>query len=131
MLKHTLAAGLLGLSLVGCAMAQGGPAAAADTAKGKALVDARGVTLYAFDKDSGGKSVCNGPCAANWPAFKATDAAAAPGWSKITRDEAFSWIDDNLGFAMVAAVDRPTLLALAEESYRQIDPAAVLPAVQR
>ena len=75
----TLMAGLIGLALTGCAMAQGAmPAGVADTSKGKALVDARGMTLYSFDKDSDGKSACNGPCAQNWPAFKATDAAAPP-----------------------------------------------------
>jgi len=84
----TLMTGLIGLSLAGCAMAQGGmPAATADTSKGKALVDASGMTLYAFDKDSVGKSACNGPCAQNWPAFNATDAAAPAGWSKIKRDD--------------------------------------------
>ncbi len=84
----TLIIGLIGLSLAGCAMAQGSmPAATTDTNKGKALVDASGMTLYAFDKDSVGKSACNGPCAQNWPTFKATDAAAPAGWSKIKRDD--------------------------------------------
>jgi predicted lipoprotein with Yx(FWY)xxD motif len=33
------------------------------------LVGANGMTLYTFDKDTAGsgKSVCNGPCATNWP----------------------------------------------------------------
>ena len=84
----TLMAGLIGLALTGCAMAQGAmPASTADTSKGKALVDAKGMTLYSFDKDADGKSACNGPCAANWPAFKATDAAAPAGWSAITRED--------------------------------------------
>lgn len=52
------------------------PAGVADTSKRKALVDARGMNLYSFDKDSEGKSARNGPCAQNSPAFKATDAAA-------------------------------------------------------
>ena len=83
-----LAAAMIGLSLTGHAMAQGTmPATIADTAKGKAFVDAKGMTLYDFDKDSAGKSVCNGPCAANWPPLKATDAAAPTGWSKITRED--------------------------------------------
>ena len=47
----------------------------ADTAKGKTLVDAKGMTLYTFDKDTNGKSTCNGPCAGNWPAFEAADDA--------------------------------------------------------
>ncbi len=41
------------------------PAKVADTSKGKALVDAKGMTLYTFDRDTAGKSACNGPCAQN------------------------------------------------------------------
>ena len=47
----------------------------ADTAKGKTFVDAKGMTLYTFDKDAGGKSMCNGPCAESWPALIAADDA--------------------------------------------------------
>lgn len=47
----------------------------ADTPKGKTYVDAKGMTLYTFDKDAGGKSMCNGPCAENWPPLAATDDA--------------------------------------------------------
>ncbi len=50
------------------------PVTIGETAKGKTLVDQRGMTLYVFDKDSSGKSACNGPCAVNWPPL-----AAAPG----------------------------------------------------
>ena len=50
------------------------PAKIADTAKGKALVDGKGMTLYTFDKDGGGKSMCNGPCADNWPPLMASAA---------------------------------------------------------
>src|ERR1700686_1778120 len=57
------------------AFAQMAPAKIADTAKGKALVDNKGMTLYTFDKDAGGKSMCNGPCAENWPALMAADDA--------------------------------------------------------
>ncbi|MGX7742758.1 COG4315 family predicted lipoprotein [Rhodopseudomonas parapalustris] len=64
------------------------PAKVADTAKGKALVDAKGMTLYTFDKDTGGKSACNGPCATNWPPLTVTASAQASGdWSVITRDD--------------------------------------------
>ncbi|WP_398483802.1 hypothetical protein [Tardiphaga sp.] len=45
----------------------------ADTPKGKTFVDAKGMTLYTFDKDAGGKSACNGPCAENWPPLFAAD----------------------------------------------------------
>ena len=47
----------------------------ADTPKGKTFVDAKGMTLYTFDKDAGGKSMCNGPCADNWPPLMASDGA--------------------------------------------------------
>ena len=54
------------------------PTKTATTSKGPALTDAKGMSLYTFDKDSDGKSACNGPCAANWPALKA-DAGDTPG----------------------------------------------------
>jgi predicted lipoprotein with Yx(FWY)xxD motif len=34
---------------------------------GKILVDSQGRTLYLFERDSGTKSTCTGPCAAEWP----------------------------------------------------------------
>jgi predicted lipoprotein with Yx(FWY)xxD motif len=37
------------------------------TALGDVLVDAGGLTLYAFLADTGGVSTCNDQCAANWP----------------------------------------------------------------
>jgi predicted lipoprotein with Yx(FWY)xxD motif len=46
-----------------------------DTLKGKTFVDTKGMTLYTFDKDAGGKSMCNGPCAENWPPLMAADDA--------------------------------------------------------
>ncbi|MCC7041173.1 MAG: hypothetical protein IT516_12770 [Burkholderiales bacterium] len=51
-------------------------------------VDAKGMTLYTFAKDSGGKSACNGPCAANWPPLAAAAEAKSHGeWTVITRDD--------------------------------------------
>jgi len=65
-----------------------GPAKVADTAKGKTLVDEKGMTLYTFDKDSGGKSACNGQCATNWPPLMASTSAKAMGdWTVVTRDD--------------------------------------------
>ncbi len=80
---------LSGAVLSGQAAAQGmDPAKVADTAKGKTLVDAKGMTLYTFDKDSAGKSACNGPCATNWPPLMAgADAKAMGKWSVVTRDD--------------------------------------------
>lgn len=76
-----LSAALLGSS---AAMAQGSPA---QTANG-VLVGPNGMTLYVFDKDSSGKSACNGQCATNWPPLMATDADKPAGdYSVITRDD--------------------------------------------
>jgi predicted lipoprotein with Yx(FWY)xxD motif len=52
------------------------------------LTNANGMTLYVFDKDAGGKSACNGPCAANWPPLAATgDAKDMGDWTVVTRDD--------------------------------------------
>jgi predicted lipoprotein with Yx(FWY)xxD motif len=54
------------------------------------LVGSNGMTLYTFDKDTAGsgKSVCNGPCAANWPPLMAAAGDAAMGdYSIVTRDD--------------------------------------------
>jgi len=70
------------------ALAQMAPAKSADTSKGKALVNDKGMTLYTFDKDAGGKSMCNGPCATNWPPVMAMgDAKASGDWTIVTRDD--------------------------------------------
>ncbi len=64
------------------------PALSAVTTKGAALVDAKGMTLYTFDKDEGGKSACNGGCAAAWPPFVASAGSSAGGdWTTVTRDD--------------------------------------------
>ena len=72
-----------------CAFAQAAaPAKVADASKGKALVDAKGMTLYTFDRDAAGKSNCNGQCAQNWPPLMAAANATASGdWSVVTRDD--------------------------------------------
>lgn len=70
----------------GCASMGGSPAQSADGV----LVGAGGMSLYSFDRDpaGGGKSVCNGPCATNWPPLMAGAGASASGdWSIVTRDD--------------------------------------------
>jgi predicted lipoprotein with Yx(FWY)xxD motif len=70
------------------AYAQTAPAKIADTAKGKVLVNEKGMTLYVFDKDSVGKSACSGTCAENWPPLMASEGAASSGeWSIISRED--------------------------------------------
>ena len=59
-----------------------------DTPKGKTFVDDKGMTLYTFDKDAGGKSMCNGPCAENWPPLMArADAKPTGDWTVLARDD--------------------------------------------
>jgi predicted lipoprotein with Yx(FWY)xxD motif len=47
--------------------ASGAKVAVATTSLGRILVDARGHTLYLFEKDKMGKSACSGQCATFWP----------------------------------------------------------------
>ena len=85
--KTTLALSLALSTFCGLALADA-PAKAANTTLGKVLVDSKGMTLYTFAKDSAGKSVCNGPCAQNWPPLAAgANAKNGDGYSVITRDD--------------------------------------------
>jgi predicted lipoprotein with Yx(FWY)xxD motif len=63
---------------------------AADPAmmKGGMMVDHKGMTVYTFDTDAGGKSMCNDECAKNWPPMMAPAGAKAEGkWTVIKRDD--------------------------------------------
>ena len=52
------------------------------------LTNGAGMTLYVFDKDAGGKSACNGPCAANWPPLMVVgDAAGSGDWTIVVRED--------------------------------------------
>lgn len=54
------------------------------------LTGSNGMALYTFDKDaaSSGKSVCNGPCATNWPPLLVMEGASAGGdYSIVIRDD--------------------------------------------
>jgi predicted lipoprotein with Yx(FWY)xxD motif len=88
------------------AFSQMAPTKTGDSTKGKVLTDDKGMTLYVFDKDSGGKSACNGPCTGNWPPLTAAAGAMAMGdYSVITREDGskqwaykghplYTWKDD-------------------------------------
>lgn len=81
-LALALSAGLLGA----CASMANAPVSVADGV----LTGPNGMTLYTFDKDTAGsgKSVCNGPCAVNWPPLMAAETDKAAGdYSVITRDD--------------------------------------------
>jgi len=86
MRKSIIAAAVLALSLT--------PALATEmvktvkTAKGAVLTDAKGMTLYTFDKDGKGVSNCYGPCAKKWPPLMAAKGAHAKGgFSAIMRKD--------------------------------------------
>jgi predicted lipoprotein with Yx(FWY)xxD motif len=76
------------LGTAGAAYAQMAPTKMGTTSKGQVLTDAKGMTLYTFDKDAGGKSACNGPCAGNWPPLMASaDAKPAAGYAVVARND--------------------------------------------
>ncbi|WP_460089305.1 COG4315 family predicted lipoprotein [Pseudomonas sp. S2_E02] len=76
--------------LMAAALTLPGFAMAAEPAmmKDGMMVDHKGMTVYTFDKDDGGKSMCNGDCAKNWPPMMAPAGAKAEGkWTVIKRDD--------------------------------------------
>jgi predicted lipoprotein with Yx(FWY)xxD motif len=76
------------LAAASLAFAQSAPTKTGDSAKGKVLTNDAGMTLYIFDKDSDGKSACNGPCAGNWPPLMAAASAKPMGsYTIVTRDD--------------------------------------------
>ena len=80
----------LSAALLALAAASGtAPAEPLPRFAGSLLVDANGMTLYTFDKDAGGKSSCNGGCAAAWPpAAVSADIERAKGeFTVILRDD--------------------------------------------
>jgi len=80
-----LAAAFVTLS---AAAALAAPATFGDSAKGKILVDAKGMALYTYDKDEAGKTNCIGPCLTNWPALMAAATDKAEGdWTIVDRPE--------------------------------------------
>lgn len=76
--------------LAACAMSPGAKIQSPSTVRDGVLVGPNQMTLYVFDKDAvgGGKSMCNGNCATNWPPLIAPTTAAPTGdWSVIARDD--------------------------------------------
>jgi predicted lipoprotein with Yx(FWY)xxD motif len=86
MKKSTLMALALAALLGACASVSSLPTKMADGV----LTGASGMTLYTFDRDAAGsgKSVCNGPCATNWPPLMAGASDQPSGdYTIITRDD--------------------------------------------
>jgi predicted lipoprotein with Yx(FWY)xxD motif len=64
------------------------PAKLMDGPSGKIWTDEKGMTLYTFDKDEGGKSNCYDKCATAWPPLAAAADAKAEGeWSVVDRTD--------------------------------------------
>jgi predicted lipoprotein with Yx(FWY)xxD motif len=72
------------------------PVKTMETSAGKVYVDAKGMTLYTFDKDGKDKSNCYDKCALAWPPYKAAADAKAEGeWSVVKRkDGSAMWAYD-------------------------------------
>jgi predicted lipoprotein with Yx(FWY)xxD motif len=90
MKTKNLALALLASTALFACSAQGTRPAAPVAMTDGMLTGANGMTLYVFDKDmaGSGKSVCNGPCATNWPPLFAMDGDMASGdYSIVTRDD--------------------------------------------
>lgn len=106
-MRHLSGIGLVSALLLAAAPALAQSVKTADTAKGKALVNAKGMTLYVFDRDATGKSNCNGACATNWPPLTAAATEKAAGdWTIVTRDDGgrqwaykgkpvYTWVKDS------------------------------------
>lgn len=76
-------------ALSACAGMGGGAAGMPARVVDGSYVGPNGMSLYTFDRDpvGSGKSVCNGPCAQNWPPLAAGDAAGQGDWTVVTRDD--------------------------------------------
>ena len=84
-LKPFLSTLAIGVLLSNAAFGQTAPAMKADGI----LVNSVGMTLYTFEKDTAGsgKSNCNGPCAAIWPAVGSPTTPISAPYSVVTRDD--------------------------------------------
>lgn len=74
------------IAALGACASMAGPVKVSDGV----LTGPNGMTLYTFDRDAAGsgKSVCNGPCATNWPPLMAAAGDTGSGdYTVITRDD--------------------------------------------
>ena len=96
-MKSLMPIALVAALLGGCASMHAQHHSPAKVADGM-LVGPNQMTLYTFDRDTAGsgKSVCNGPCATNWPPFMAAADAKPEGeWTIVERtDGARMWAYD-------------------------------------
>jgi predicted lipoprotein with Yx(FWY)xxD motif len=107
LLLGAAAIGLLSTSVTFADDYLGGVVKSATVGGKEILTDAKGMTLYVWDKDEKGKaSHCNDQCAVNWPPLLVDASTAVSGdWSLIKRDDGkmvvaykgwplYTWIKD-------------------------------------
>jgi predicted lipoprotein with Yx(FWY)xxD motif len=84
-MMKTLLSAVIGAALIaGCATTATAPA----STESGALVGPNRMTLYTYDRDSAGKSVCVDKCAVNWPPLMARASDSSSGdWQVITRPD--------------------------------------------
>lgn len=76
----------LGLSISASVAAE--PAMVAEAGGAKIYTDAKGMTLYTFDKDTADTTNCYDKCAVNWPPFAAAADAKSDGeWTVVERKD--------------------------------------------
>lgn len=85
-IANYLAAVALSFSMIACATTT--PPGAQTMMSNGVMVNSAGMTVYTFDKDTphSGKSACNGPCIALWPAVPVTGTPQGD-YSVVTRDD--------------------------------------------
>ncbi|MBU3592920.1 hypothetical protein ICN42_02250 [Polynucleobacter sp. 71A-WALBACH] len=89
-IKSVLIALIATATLAACASMTGGAIAPYTKVSDGILVGSNSMTLYTFAKDTAGsgKSMCNGPCATNWPPLLIDGSPTVSGdYSVITRDD--------------------------------------------
>jgi predicted lipoprotein with Yx(FWY)xxD motif len=89
-IKSVLISLIATATLAACASMSGGAMAPYTKVSDGILVGSNNMTLYTFGKDAAGsgKSVCNGPCATNWPPLLVEGSPTVSGdYSVITRDD--------------------------------------------
>ncbi|OLP57067.1 hypothetical protein BJF92_21450 [Rhizobium rhizosphaerae] len=101
MIKTFLLANLLLISaapLANAAEDAGGAIKEVETAKGDVLADAKGMTLYTFDKDKNGEPACYDACARKWPPLLAAKGAEASGEFTLVKrhDGTLQWAHEGM-----------------------------------
>ena len=57
-------------------------------ARAEMMADANGMTLYTFDKDTGGVSACYDDCAVKWPPYLVAEGATmGEDWTQVDRTD--------------------------------------------